>query len=42
VKIPHPLGEPTADAERDAAVRLEIVQRALIALSAPVGKPTIF
>ena len=42
VKIPHPLGEPTADPERDAAVRLEIVQRALMALSAPVDKPTIF
>ena len=42
VKIPHPLGEPTADPERDAAVRLEIVSRALTALSTPVKKPTIF
>ena len=42
VKIPHPLGEPTADPERDAAVRLEIVQRALAALTTAVDKPTIF
>ena len=42
VKIPHPCGEPTADPEQDRAVRLEIVQRALRALSTPVERPTIF
>ena len=42
IKIPHPVGEPNADPERDAAVRVEIVGRALRALSARVDKPTIF
>jgi glycine reductase len=42
VKIPHPVGEPNADAEHDAAVRLEIVSRALEALGTRVEKPTIF
>jgi glycine reductase len=42
VKIPHPVGEPNADAERDSAVRLEIVSRALKALSTHADTPTIF
>ena len=42
VKIPHPVGEPNADPERDAAVRLEIVQRALRALATRIESPTIF
>jgi len=42
VKIPHPCGEPTADAELDRAVRWEIVERALAALATPISRPTIF
>jgi len=42
IKIPHPVGEPTADPSHDAAVRLEIVSRALAALATRVEKPTIF
>lgn len=42
VKIPHPVGEPNADPERDAAVRLEIVQRAIQALATRIESPTIF
>ena len=42
VKIPHPCGEPTADAEHDRAIRREIVERALTALAAPIAVPTIF
>jgi glycine reductase len=42
VKIPHPLGDPTADPERDAAIRKDIVSRALIALASRIEQPTIF
>jgi glycine reductase complex component B subunit gamma len=42
VKIPHPVGEPNADPERDTAVRMEIVERALKALATPIERPTIF
>ena len=42
VKIPHPVGEPNAEPDRDAAVRLEIVRQALAALATRIEKPTIF
>jgi betaine reductase len=42
VKIPHPLGEPNADPQHDASVRLEIVRRALQALTTRIDRPTIF
>ena len=42
VKIPHPCGEPTADAEHDRAIRREIVERALAALATEINVPTIF
>ena len=42
VKIPHPCGDPTADAEHDAALRRDIVSRALNALSTEIDQATIF
>jgi glycine reductase complex component B subunit gamma len=42
VKIPHPLGDPTADAAHDQAVRRGIVTAALGALQARIERPTIF
>jgi glycine reductase len=42
VKIPHPLGDPTADPERDATIRRDIVSRALSALATRIERPTIF
>ncbi len=42
VKIPHPLGDPTAEAERDVAIRQEIISRALLALATHIEQPTIF
>ena len=42
VKIPHPCGEPTADAEHDFAVRRRVVETALGALATPLEKPRVF
>ena len=42
VKIPHPCGEPTADPAHDRAIRREIVERALVALTTEINAPTIF
>jgi glycine reductase len=42
VKIPHPCGDPTAEPARDAAIRRDIVSRALVALTARLDRPTIF
>jgi len=42
VKIPHPCGDPGADAERGRAIRREIVERALLALATTIEQPTIF
>jgi glycine reductase len=42
IKIPHPCGEPTADAAHDRAIRQEIVERALAALATEITLPTIF
>jgi glycine reductase len=42
VKIPHPCGDPTADALTDRAMRVRIVRAALTALSRAVAQPTIF
>lgn len=42
VKIPHPCGDPTADAEHDLELRRGIVSRALAALATSIDRPTIF
>jgi len=42
VAIPHPLGDPTLDPERERALRRTLVERALAALSTPVTEQTVF
>jgi glycine reductase complex component B subunit gamma len=42
VKIPHPCGDPSLDAQADGALRGRIVRAALEALARPIDRPTIF
>jgi glycine reductase len=42
VKIPHPCGDPAADASTDRNLRLRIVRTALAALAQTMTRPTIF
>ncbi|KUK62784.1 MAG: Selenoprotein B, glycine/betaine/sarcosine/D-proline reductase family [Synergistales bacterium 58_81] len=42
VAIPHPVGDPSRDAEGDRAVRRELLERALRAIQTPVEEQTIF
>ena len=42
VKIPHPCGDPTLEADADLALRLRIVRAALKSLTQPTSRPTIF
>ena len=42
VSIPHPLGNPELSPEAEKALRRELVERALKALSTPVDEQTVF
>ena len=42
VGIPHPLGNPELSPEAEKALRRELVERALKALSTPVDEQTVF
>lgn len=42
VSIPHPLGNPGLSPEAEKALRRELVERALTALSTPVDEQTVF
>lgn len=42
VSIPHPLGNPEFSPEAEKALRRELVERALTALSTPVDEQTVF
>ncbi len=42
VAIPHPLGNPTVSREEEKALRRELVERALKALTTEVNGQTVF
>jgi glycine reductase len=42
VAIPHPLGNPALPREEEVAVRRQLVEKALMALSADVSDQTVF
>ncbi len=40
--IPFPSGDPSLDPEAERAWRRRLLERALVAVSTPVSKPTVF
>ena len=42
VSIPHPLGNPELSPEAEKALRRELVERALTALSTPVDEQPVY
>ncbi|ERL07146.1 glycine reductase [Olsenella profusa DSM 13989] len=42
IAIPHPLGDPSLDADDEKKLRRELVEKALGALGTPIDKQTIF
>jgi len=42
IAIPHPLGNPSMDAEEEKALRRKIVEKSLIALTTEVTEQTVF
>jgi len=42
VAIPHPTGDPDLGAERDRAIRRELVTRALRAMQTEIAEQTVF
>lgn len=42
IAIPHPLGDPSLNAQEEKSLRRKIVERALKALTVEVDKQTVF
>jgi len=42
IAIPHPLGDPSMNAEEEKSLRRKIVEKALKALTVEVDKQTVF
>ena len=42
IAIPHPFGNPEKSPEEERKLRLELVQKALKALTTPIEKQTVF
>jgi glycine reductase complex component B subunit gamma len=40
--IPYPTGDPSLDADRERAWRRRLLERALVAISTSVERPTVF
>jgi glycine reductase len=40
--IPYPAGDPSLDAEAERAWRRTLLETALVAVSTPVDRPTVF